>query len=253
VALSSKEEAKRWVVNNQLGKRNLSDTEMQRLRAEQAKLSGTKLVAESHHVNQRTVQRDVEADKALELMGEDVRERVKTGAIVSNRKNLLDYGKLTDEQRGATDQALRNNKGLTLQQALPKKAAGAPSPEDFTSLNDNPHISSKNKRSIACETIHATGKAIQQLGKLKPEQQVIVNELLNDPQIESLDDAIKTFRQGMSPIKPGDKAAKTKAKLKKLLGDVLRSLDDLNNLEASTLHKQAIAKTKEVLTLVDEW
>lgn len=253
INLPSRDEAKRWVVNNQLGKRNLSDTEMQRLRAEQAQLKGTRLVADAHGVDQRTVQRDVEIEEAVLAMPEDIRERVASGALISTRRAIKAYGDLTPDQRNAVDAALRAHDTLTLQQALPKKTAGALTPADYEDINTNPHISAKNKRSLACETLGATSKAVAKLNKMKPEQQVVVNELMNDSSIDSLDEAIKQYEVGMQPLKATDKTGKVAVKAKKLLGDLLRAFDEYKDHKPSDMHAVCIAKTKELMKTFDGW
>ncbi len=253
VVLLSRDDAKRWVINNQLGKRNLSDGEMQRLRAEQAKLRGTKIVADTHNLSPRTVQRDIEVENAMEELPEDLRKRIKSGSLISTRRSLKQYGDLTPDQQKAVNEALRAFPSLTLQQALPKKTASALSPADYDDINSCPNISQKNKQSLACETIAATSKGVAKLKKMKPEHQVMVNELLNDPSIESLDEAIQHFEVGLQPLKATDRAGKIKNKLTKLLNDVLRTLDDYKAERPSEMHAECISKTKELLKALENW
>lgn len=249
------ESAKRWVVNSQLGKRNLSDYEMTRLRAEQAKLEGTQAVAEAHGVSRRTVQRDLELDGAREMMSDDIREKVEQGTIIAPKNSLKKYGALTDDQRLAVDEALRRNPGLTLTQAIPSDDVKL-KPADFAAINANPHLTARHKQSISLGTIHATSDSVKAFMALKPEDQLTVAELLDDRDIDDLGDAIRIYNTGRSllPVDDAKKVEKLSEKIRKYLEDLLRMFDDLKAIKNDKSgHRPCVNAVKDVMESFDSW
>ena len=254
--LADIDEAKKWVIDHQLGRRNLSDTEMQRLRAEHAVLSGdTQGVAEMHGVSRRTVQRDMEVMEAQDMMSKDVRERCIKGEILNHRADWRKYEKLTPDQRKATDARLRNDKSLTLADALPDEKVKL-SMEDIRAINSNPHLSKSQKQAFSLGKIHADASAVRRFSSLKPDDQVMVAEILEDPDIDCLDSAIRTYKSGKS-LKPAcdyDKADKVKTKIEKSIEATMRLCDDLKVLiNDKDAHKACVKCLKEFTEALQSW
>ena len=255
ITLPDREAAQRWVSLNQLGRRNLSDFEQQRLRAEQAKRDGTKETAEAHGVSRRTVQRDMEIEDAKEAMSEDIRKKVEKGAIIASKRDLKEFGELGEHQRAAVEKTLRDNPSLTLTQALPKEGAKLTA-DDYAVINENPHLTAQLRQSLSLGTIFSDSESVQKFAALEPDQQVTVVALLQDPDCDSLVDALITLRAGKRPI-PVDDGKKVEGVLRKLhksLQDAMRLLDDLKALRNDKSgHKACIASVKDAIAKVEAW
>ena len=249
----SKEDAKRWIITDQLGKRNLDKIEVQRLRVELAKLEGSAVAAEEFGVSQRTVQRDLEIDAMKDIMGEDIRKRIENGSLIASRKELKEYGKLTEPQRLAMDATLRKNPSLLFGQAIPRDTVSL-SAEAMTAINESPHLTARQKRNLQTGTIYATNKDVSDFESLPPEKKVMAAELLNDPDISDLGDALKTLSVGTKPIPVDDRAKinQTKDKLTKKIEEAMRLTDDLKALcSDKSWHKALMGHLKEALSGVD--
>lgn len=227
------EEAKACVIKHQLGQRNLSDQEAQRQRAEYAKLFGTKEAAVVANVSPRTVQRDQETTKAIECMPEDIREKVEKGNVIASSRDLRAFGKLDPDQKQAVSQKLRDEPSMTLKQALPSKHASL-SEEELVLLSKCTELKPAQRRSIALGTIHCTSGGLRSFLGQKEEDRVTIAEMLNDPEIDSLDDAMLNFKRSKRPLPVDDyaKIDKIKAKVVKCLQDTMKHLDDIKALKS---------------------
>lgn len=230
--LDTFDDAVMWVINHQIGKRNISDFEAQRLRAEQVRMLGdTGVVAEQHGVSRRTVQRDVEADDIRQKMSEDIRSRCDKGEIINHRADWKRYGELTDEQRAATDDSLRRNPGLRMGQAIPRETTTL-TPDDFITIN-NSCLSTQQKQSLSLGTLFADTKSVKAFSALAADEQQFVVDILDDPEIDDLGDAILTMRRGFSRTAPeeGRKAEKVRNGTEKTLKKLESCMADMNSLE----------------------
>jgi hypothetical protein len=222
--LDSFEDAVLWVINHQLGKRNISDFEAQRLRAEQARMSGdTEEVAKQHGVSRRTVQRDVETYDARSLMSPDILKRCDEGSLVNYRADWKRYKELTDDQRAAVDEELRRNPSLRMGQVIPNDRVSL-TPQDFAIINDS-CLTNAQKQSLSLGTLYADSKAVKKFASMKPEEQELIIDILDDPEIDDLGDAIITLRNGFST-----EVMDQGRKLEKLRVDVQKSIDRLEAL-----------------------
>lgn len=196
ISLPDKEAARAWVVRNQLGKRNISDHESHRLRAELIKLTGdTALVAEESGVSRRTVQRDKAAMEARDKMSPDILARCEDGSIMNHRRDWERYNELSDDQRKAVDQSLREHPELTLRQAIPDVKVSL-KPEDFALINDCDAFSVQQKQSLSLGTLHCDSESLRQMLELPAETQILVAEVLNDEEVSSLSVAIAAVVTG---------------------------------------------------------
>ncbi len=248
--LDSFDDAMMWVINHQLGKRNISDFEAQRLRAEQARMLGdTGVVAEHHGVSRRTVQRDVEAQDARSLMSDDVRRRCDTGAIINHRADWKRYRELTDDQRLAVDETLRNNPSLRLGQAIPNDRVSLTA-EDFDTINQS-CLTASQKQSLSLGTLHADSRSVRQFSALSPADQEFIVDILDDPEIDDLGDAIRTFNSGFSREAPeeGRKAEKLRQAFDKTADKIEAIVRDMQCLNENDSGYMAcldhIAKLRE--------
>lgn len=251
VSLDSFEEAKAWVITHQLGKRNLDQMEASRLRAEHARIVGDEEeVAEAHGVSPRTIRRDKEQMAAQEMMDKDVLEKCLSGEIINSKQDWRHYKKLTDEQRRQVDQKLREDPGLTLRAAMPLEEAGL-SVDDFEILQ-NSLLHGQQKQLISTGHIHATHKDVQALGRLSDDKQIIVSELLRDPEIDGLDDALLTLRNGLP--KPADDEAKVEQIGKKIEVAYSQASSLLERMRQVKSDKSGFNKAKEALNeAIDAW
>ncbi len=158
------DDAKAWVFKNQVGKRNLTEIEVQRARAELAKMTSVEDAAEEYGVTTRTIQRDVEAVDAMDLMSDDVRERCERGEIINSRADWKRYSDLTDNERNAVDQKLREHPDITMRDALPEKKQLL-SEDDLEALNSIPAFDHNLRRRFASGSLLADHASVKRLSR----------------------------------------------------------------------------------------
>jgi hypothetical protein len=231
IALPDRESAKLWVINHQLGKRNIDKFEQSMLRAEAARLKGdTEVVAEQAGVSRRTVQRDVEALAAKEKMPQDARELCESGRVINSKADWKRYGELTDEQRAAVDNKLRSGQNITMRQALPTESGNELSVEMISGINDCKQLTFQQKQGIATGRIYATEESIREYLALADAKRAIIREILDDPEIDDLGDALRTLGGvGQRPSGASAASATINTKIEKRINDLFRLIDELGN------------------------
>jgi hypothetical protein len=248
---STEEEAQQWVLEHQLGKRNLSDFESQRLRAELAKLYGTAETAAMSGTSIRTVQRDAEASAALEKMSPDIREKCESGAILTSRSALKRYGQLTDSQRAAVDQSLRDH-AVSLMQAIPPEDVTLTA-EDFEALNANETLSPRQKRNISTGLLQADSKSLRKFNALNPEVQEVVAGILDDPDCDGLGHAIKILKS--QPKRADSKREeRLEERISKAIERLSQLFEDMHALKADEVkYEKALQAIASVESAFEEW
>lgn len=202
LSFGSLEDAREWVLRNQLGKRNLTEIEVQRARATLAKMTSVEEAAQEYGVSERTIQRDVEAVDAMDLMSDDLREKCERGEIINSRADWKRYADLSDSERDATDRKLRDNPSMTMRDALPEKK-NALTASELEALNSIPAFTPQLKRSIAAGNIQTDPASVKKILELPPDRQELLAVILSDPQVDSL-------KKGLNVLS-GTAAPRTKA------------------------------------------
>ena len=220
------EEARAWVLKNQLGKRNLTEIEVQRARAELAKMTSVEDAAEEYGVSERTIQRDIEASDAMNLMPKDLRKRCESGEIVNSRADWKRYADLSEEERDATHRRMRDNPANTMRDSLPEKKSGL-STADLESINSIPAFSPQLKRSIASGTIHADSSSIKKAIGLTADKQELLAVILSDPQVDSLKKALGVLSGTAAPRTTQEKIQLALSSILPLADRILERLKDL--------------------------
>ena len=192
------EEARAWVLTNQLGKRNLTEIEVQRARAALAKMTSIEEAAQEYGVSERTIQRDVEAVDSMDLMPEDLREKCERGEIINSRADWKRYADLTDSERDATDRKLRDNPSMTMRDALPEKKNSLTAYE-LEALNAIPSFTPQLKRSIAAGNIQTDSASVKKILELPPDRQELLAAILSDPQVDSLKKGLNVLSGTAAP------------------------------------------------------
>lgn len=222
------EEAKAYVYRLQAGRRNLTEVEMQRNRAELARLTSIEEAAEVHGVSERTIQRDMAMANAMNLMEDDIRERCESGQIINGRSDWKRYGELTDHERKAVDRKLRDNPELTMKDALPEKAPSL-SQDDLDLVNSCVQLSSNVKRLFASGSIAAKSSEVQRMANLTPEKQVLLSNILEDQSVTSLRQALQSLSEIPDPKTPEDIVGRAKLELKQIFERLQAKLDDIGS------------------------
>ncbi len=222
---------------------------------DQARMLGdTGAVAEHHGVSRRTVQRDVEASEARSLMSGDILERCENGSIINHRNDWKRYGELTDDQRVAVDETLRRNPSLRLGQAIPNDRVSLTA-EDFAIINDS-CLTTQQKQSLSLGTLFADSRSVKKFAELSPADQELIIDILDDPEIDDLGDAIRTLNSGFSREAPaeGRKLEKARASLDKGIAKLRSLLDDVQTLnENNHCYMAAIEGLKIIEEAVGRW
>lgn len=226
VELEDEEQARQWILEHQLGRRNLTEGECQRVRAKMAQETSPAEAADYFDVSERTIRRDVEMDRNMKLMSEDVRKRCDSGAIINSQADWKRYGTLTDEERKAVDDKLRKDPTLCMRDALPEKTKNL-SPDDLKVVNENENLSPKAKRELVTGKVRSDHKAVQQLAKLPPDECELLSTIIEDPEVEALSQALKVLKGPDRPKDPADKVPKLIHGLLDQLDRVRAKLEDI--------------------------
>ena len=243
------DDAQLWVLEHQLGRRNITDHEKMRLRAQHARIVGdTRVVAEEHNVSQRTIQRDVEATEVSEKMPQDLATRLNEGTLIASKAALKRYDELTDEQKKKVEETLRDHPDITLQQAIPRKDFNL-TPEDFEILNNSKVLSGPTKQRISLGTIVADHKSVQAFAKLSPANQELVGILLEDDQVDGMAEAVATVK-GSVPQQAASNGEKLRMKVEDGLEKLMRLVDDFYAVSDNEGHSEVICAIRQALT---EW
>jgi hypothetical protein len=195
---ADKEEARLWVLKNQLGKRNLTEIEVQRARAELAKATSVEEAARETGVSERTIQRDVEASEIMEMMPKDLRKKCETGEIINSRSDWKRYSELSDDEREATNQKLRANPELSMRAAMPTKKHDL-TPEQLSAINGIPAFDHNIRRMIAAGTIQVDAASIKKAIDLTADRQELLAVILTDPGVDSLKKALHVLSGTAAP------------------------------------------------------
>lgn len=236
------DDAEEWVIAHQLGRRNVTGTELQRLRADKARLEGTASVAAAHDVSQRTVQRDVKREKGRQLLPDDIREKVESGSTICQKVDLELYADLSPQQRSKVDKALRDDPTATMRLAIPQAMSGL-TKEDFEAIKES-KLSGPQKQSISLGTIPADSRSVRILSKMDPGEQMLVSEVLVD--LASLKDAVDTVKSAQKAAPPS--SAKMVQNVEKACSRVSSIIEELSRLHPDGAKE---AKAREHLMLLE--
>lgn len=249
IEFDSIDDAQLWVLEHQLGRRNVTDHEKMRLRAQHARIVGdTRVVAGQHNVSQRTIQRDIEATEASEKMPPDLSSRLNSGGLVASKAALKRYDELTDDQKRKVESTLRDHPDLTLQQAIPRKEINL-KPEDFEILNSSPELVGSVKQQISLGTIQADHRSVQAFSKLSPANKELVSILLEDDQVDGLAEAVATIK-GAVPEQAASNEQKLRSKVDDGLEKLMRMVDDFYSVSECEGHSEVICAIRQAIT---EW
>lgn len=240
------EAARAWVLLYQSGRRNHTEIEQQRTRAAWAKLTSVEAAAEQHGVSPRTIHRDIEADRNMTLMSEDVRDKCLSGEIINSRADWKRYAGLTPEERKAVDAKLRDDPGLSMRDALPEHTHNLTQHEHEV-IGGCEAFSPKTKRAFAMGEMQADSASIKKLAKLPEDKLELLSAILEDPEVGSLKKAFDV----MSEAKPNkeNQIQRIKREASRLLDRVCDKLDDLMALGVAGTQetKESIESSKQQL------
>jgi hypothetical protein len=221
---ASIDEAKCWVIQNQIGKRNITDSEASKLRAEMAKLMSIRDVAVACKVSPRTVFSDVQASKGASKASSDIAEKCASGEIINSKADWLRFSELEPAERTAVEHKLRTSPGITLRDALPPKKKQE---VRVDSINDNKHISSKAKRDIASGRVSIDSESVKQLNALPAESQELLSTILEDEEVTSLSQGLLILEGAIQPRTQEESVRNIMLSIEKLVERIDERLNDL--------------------------
>lgn len=230
IDLPNYEAAKMWVLEHQAGRRNLTEPEYQRIRAEMAALTSNEEAAERFGVSERTIRRDVEAQGTLELMPDDIREKIESGEVMSSRRDIKKYEQLSDEERDAVNGKLRKDPSMTLHSALPEKTQNLAA-QEFEIINTCEHLSPQAKRRLAVGEVHADSASVKKLAKMNGEKLQLLGTIIEDPEVTSLKQALTILNGTTAPQDAEERARKA----------VYSLLDQLERVESKIKDVAAVS------------
>jgi hypothetical protein len=228
MGFASEEEAKQWVIENQLSRRNQTEMEMHRSRAELASLTSVKEAAQAHGVSQSTISRDMAAANAMNMMDHDLLDKCNSGEIVNSMNDWKRYGKLTEEEQERTQQNLRRDPSLTLREAMPKKATGL-SVEDVEYVNSIQAFSARTKMDLANGAIDARPDDIKKLRKLSTGDIELLAIVLTDEDITSLKKALTVLKGTPKATNPEDALSSAKFHLGRAIDIAIEKAKDVQS------------------------
>jgi len=122
VPFKDKSEVLTWVMQHQLGRRNLDGIAASIQRAKMATVQDdVKAVAEAFGVSKRQVYRDKVVASTVEEMPEDIRDRISEGSLVASSNAVKKLGELPEGDKQKVYRELRKDPAKALHQVLPEK------------------------------------------------------------------------------------------------------------------------------------
>lgn len=238
VELPDMDAAKKWVLQHQLGRRNLTSLEMSYIRSQMAALTGDEETAEQFSVSPATIRRDKLSSKVLDTMPEDVRKKCATGEIMASHTDLRKYSRLSDEEKSAVSEKLRKQSGISLTDALPNSVKNL-APAEYDAVNSLEHLEPQAKRAIVNGDVHADSAAIRALRELPPEKQQLLSTVIQDPEIRSLRQALGVVNGPKGPRGQEEKLRRAIFALRDLIERAEGRLKDLEAIGGCDIRKPA--------------
>lgn len=225
------DEAREWVLRNQLGKRNLTEIEVQRARASLAKLTSVEGAAQEYGVSERTIQRDIEATDAMDLMSKDVRKKCESGEIINSRADWKRYSDLSNSEREATDSKLRKDPTLTMRDAMPERKSALTS-DELNSIDGIAAFDHQLKRSIAAGSIQTDSASLKKILSLTPDRQELLAVILKDPGVDSFKKALNVLSGTTGPRSTAESIRIAVSSILPLAERIVERLKDLDAVGA---------------------
>jgi ParB-like chromosome segregation protein Spo0J len=129
-----RDEARKWICMNQLGRRNLDGITRASLVGRVRESKTVNQIASETGKSPRTVRRDVVAAKAVEKLPKPVRDKIATGKVEYSSAALNELEKLPEDQKQVAIEVLQNSKVESIKDAV---AVAKAKPEDH---RKNPKI-----------------------------------------------------------------------------------------------------------------
>jgi hypothetical protein len=192
------EEARLWVLKNQVGKRNLSESEVAYIRGTMAKMTSPAEVAEAFDVSERTVYRDIEMADSMDKASKGFREKCLSGEIINSKKDWEEFSTLQPLEASAVEQRIKENPHMTLRDALPKTKRN-PKADDLEAINKSKYMSPEVKRRVASGVVVADHQSIKKLSSLAPEKQELLSSVLEDPEVTSVKQGLMIVQGEIRP------------------------------------------------------
>jgi hypothetical protein len=246
------EEAQEWVLRNQLGKRTLTEIEVQRARAALAKLTSIEEAAQEFGVSGRTIQRDIEAVEYMDEVEPEIKEKCISGEIINSRADWKRFGELEPEEKRATQQKMKANPNISMRQALPPKKTG-PSQYDLNTINALSNISGDVKRKVASGELIIDKESVAKITKLNGEQQQLLSAILEDPEILSLKQGLLTMAGAIAPKTTMESIRVAQSSMRPLIERIGERLSDLEALNVDTREcRESLESLKKRVELLKE-
>ena len=250
---NDKKEALLWIRMNQLGRRNLTDSQRTIQRAlviSEMEGETRKAISEKLNVTRRTVRRSIEHSEAIKSLPDDIRDRVETYNLIATSKDLSRLHKLPESEKNRIYAKLREDPSITLHQAMPEKEANTKVSslpvEDQEELKGT--LPNHVVMRIASGSIASDRSDIAKIKSLNPERQVAVGAVLANKDATTLREAINivTSSNKPKPAKPKrDKLEEARVAIRQVQATVDEAFIEIGK-NGSAEHTRCIECLKEV-------
>lgn len=214
-----------WVLNHQLGRRNLDGVAISLLRARVAGAEETvALAAEKFGVSPRQLWRDKTVAAAIDDMPEDIRDRINKGSLIASGRSVTKLGQLTDVEKKKVYHALRSDPTKSLDDVLPAKKKAAFSERESEVIKAA--VSPRVRRSLESGTIQATSSDIRKLDMLPEHAKETISTLLEMGDVQSLGEAIEMLPKPAKRKSVAPDTEQMRNKIEDTFAALMRMVDD---------------------------
>lgn len=257
ISLPTMTSAKAWVIQHQIGRRNLNNIAMSQSRALVLGILGDpNQAAGSLGVSRGTVYRNINAELATMTLPPDLQERLKNGSLKASQADLVFLGKLDADKRESINNRLRKDRNLTLDRAL----------YDYRRVNTRTEPAAMAREVCADRSmaslisfggVQATEADVEHLGSLPVAIQTLVHDIVTCTDTRDLGLAIDIATKPVPdrPRAPAD-VAKLSQKIISKTEEIARLIDDIKSELQNTdrtQHDDCMSALRHFLSTFRQW
>ncbi len=221
-----------WIIDNQLGRRNINALQRTALQAQILKLrdEDTASAAKALGVSRRTVQRDKAVAKAAEVLPPQIKERISKGNLAATKEDLKRFAGLDEKQQKQVIDTLVKHPEKHFNEAMPPKPSRLQlEQDDMDFISSCPSISGTTRHRMVSGHVRVTKAALDEFRRLAVGKQQVVDDLIAaNEEIVDLGDAIQTAKRNFPTKTAAPKESKDlNSRIDKQITDLIKSFDEL--------------------------
>lgn len=221
-----------WILDNQLGRRNINSLQRTSLQAQILKLrdEDTASAAKALGVSRRTVQRDKTVARAAEILPQEIKDRITKGNLAATKEDLKRFAGLDDKQQKQIIETLVKHPEKHFNDAMPPKPSRLVlEPEDMEFVKTCVNFSDVTRARIKSGHVRVTKASLDEFRRLAQGKQQLVDDLIvANEEINDLSDAIQTAKRSFPSKTTAPKESKDiNSRIDKQITDLIKMFDEL--------------------------